>query len=215
MKNPMLFDMPEMVEKINWGDFATSFSFDERKIITWIMQLHNEGRPFDLDSTYSTGRFWKGLPKPKYKFDLHPQLGDVISADASRLPLPAGSMRSIMFDPPFLPDDKNAKSSGIIRQRFGTLPTTKKLYEFYNDALSEFWRLLSPKGIVAFKCQDFVHSSKQHISLFEVMKSAEKIGFYMKDLFIYGRMNILWSPNMKNQKHARKTHSYFLVLVKK
>ena len=44
--------------------------------------------------------------------------------------------------------------------------------------------------------------------------AAQEIGYYVKDLFILQATSVLFSPNMANQQHARKTHSYFLVLQK-
>ncbi len=213
MNSPTLFDMPEEVEKVNWSDYATSLSFDERKIITWIMQIHNAGRSFDLDATYSTGRFWEGLPQPRFCFDLDPQKKHVGCSDARRLPIRSGCIDSIMFDPPFVVAPSPAP--GIIRDRFTCFKNIPDLYDFYRDALIEFYRLLRPAGIVAFKCQDIVSSGKQNLSHVKIVNYAENIGFVCEDLFILARTNVLWSPNMKNQKHARKNHSYFLVLVKK
>jgi len=48
----------------------------------------------------------------------------------------------------------------------------------------------------------------------KIIVDAQRIGFYIKDLFILGRNNIMWSPNMEHQQHARKNHCYFLVLQK-
>jgi len=61
---------------------------------------------------------------------------------------------------------------------------------------------------------DTVSGGINYMSHAKVMLEAQRAGFYIKDLFILGRKNILWSPNMKNQQHARKNHCYFLVLQK-
>jgi hypothetical protein len=47
------------------------------------------------------------------------------------------------------------------------------------------------------------------------MNEAEKSGFYIQDLFILLAKNRMIGHNHKNQKHARKFHSYFIVLKKK
>lgn len=215
MNAPTLFDFPETVKKPRWGDLATSLSFDEKEIIRWIMLLHNNGQPFELDPTYSIGRFWEDLPKPKYKFDINPQVEGVTRARAEQLPLANESVNSIMFDPPFLmkgADDR--KLTGILEKRFSGYKTYKELFKFYELALLEFWRVLRPAGVLAFKCQDSVSWKRQHLSHYEILKHAEKIGYYAKDLFVLARTNILWSPNMANQQHARKSHCYFIVFVK-
>lgn len=210
--NLTLFEIEEKVKPFRWSELAVSLTNNERDIIRWIMLLHNDGKPFDVDPTYSTGRFWDGIPGPRHRFDINPQVEDVIEADARAIPLPDASVRSIMFDPPFVVGGHNEGfKDGIIKKRFSFFRTMKELYSFYDAALAEFWRLLQKGGIVAFKCQDTVSGGKQFISHFEVMKQAERLGFYCKDLFVLGRTNVLWSPNMANQQHARKNHCYFIV----
>jgi hypothetical protein len=212
VNTPMLFDMPETLRRPKWDDKVLSLSSDEKQIIRWILDLHNAGKGVDVDPTYSIGHFWEGLPKPKYRYDIAPQIDGVEKADARHLPLENESIQSVMFDPPFVvaPSPK----PGIIRDRFSCYSTVKKLWEFYDEALREFHRILVTGGILIFKCQDIVSGGKQHLSHVAVINSATKAGFYCKDLFILSRPNVLWSPNMENQQHARKTHSYFLVFRK-
>lgn len=177
--------------------------------------LHNMGQPFDLDPTYSTGRIWEGLPQPRLKFDLAPQIPGVIAADARDLPLDSGLLDSVFFDPPFLIKGlEGRESTGVIEMRFSAYPTPGALWGFYRASLQEFYRVLSVGGRLVFKCQDTVSGSKQYLSHCEIIRQAEEIGFYADDLFILARRNAIWSPNMQNQQHARKLHSYFLVFVK-
>ena len=210
-----LFDDVVVEERVNWNDMAVSLEFDERRIIKAIMKLHNNGRTFDVDPTYSRGVFWEGLPKPKHRFDINPQCEGVEQADARALPLDDCSVDSIMFDPPFvLKDVVNRKVTGIIETRFFAYKNSDELWGMYKASLREFYRVLRPNGIVAFKCQDTISGGKQYWSHIEVHKMATEIGFYGKDMFIIGRHNVLWSPNMKNQLHARKNHSYYWVFKK-
>jgi len=209
----VLFEIPEAIRQPKWDEKAVSLSFDENAIIRWIMELHNAGKPFDIDPTYSTGRFWDGLPKPRLKFDMSPSdMGSVSKADARFLPLKDGVVSSIMFDPPFVvaPSPK----PGIIRDRFSCYKNITALWQFYLLAMHEFWRVLGGDGLLVVKCQDVVSSGKNWASHYEVMKYAEQTGFQFEDLFVLGRKNVLWSPNMENQKNARKNHCYFLVFRK-
>jgi hypothetical protein len=212
MTNPALFELPESVEPIRWNEMVTTLSNDEGEIIRWIINLHNGGQPFDVDPTYSTGRFWQGLPQPLHRFDLAPQSEVVLQADARNLPLDSESVGSVMFDPPFVvaPSPK----PGIIRDPFSCYADVPTLWAFYRAALTEFWRILRSKGIVAFKCQDIVSGSINYMTHAFVIVAAQEIGFYVKDLFILQATSVLYSPNMAHQQHARKTHSYFLVLQK-
>lgn len=197
----------------DWSTKATSFSYDQKEIIGWIIKLHNGGNPFELDPTFSRGVFWRGLEEPRLKFDLVPQRPDVIQGDVRQLPLESNSISSIMFDPPFVVgSDKRGK--GIIRDRFSSFRTEEGLWTFYKESLQELDRILQPNGIIAFKCQDMISGGNNYMSHAFVIVEAQKLGLYVKDLFVLGRKNVLWSPNMANQKNARKNHCYFLVLQK-
>lgn len=213
MDQPLLFDIPEHITKPKWSEYATSISDDEAEIIRWIMRLYTGSRPFDLDPTYSIGRLWTGLPQPRLKFDLMPQTPDCMQANVTALPLPDASIDSVLFDPPFVVAPNPAP--GIIRDRFSNLANPKELYRFYLCALGELHRVLRPDGILAFKCQDMISGSKQYLSHVEIVNMAKELHYICEDLFVLVRTNVLWSPNMVNQQHARKRHCYYLVFRKR
>lgn len=197
-------------------DIIKSISYDQKEIIKNIINLYCPNG-IDLDCTYSKGAFYKNSPydEPIYKSDLNPQYEDVIRASATSLPFENGMLNSIMFDPPFIISGTDKPTTGIIRKRFGDYRTMKDLFEFYDSALKEFYRVLSKGGILIFKCQDTVSSGKQFLSHVNIINYAEKIGFYTKDLFILLAKSRLIGHNHKVQKHARKFHSYFIVFEKK
>jgi len=210
-----MFDV-QAKRKVQKGDVVFSLSFDERKIIQAIIDLYNNGEPFDVDPTYSTGRFWTGLPKPLQKFDMFPQTPDTQQANSNCLPLENESINSIMFDPPFV--IKNIERAngkrGKIEQRFYGYPTIGLLREHYRTSLQEFFRILKPAGIIAFKCQDTISSSINYCIHAEIIQMALAIGFTFADLFVLGNRNVMLDPRVKNQRHARKNHSYYLVFRK-
>ena len=198
-----------------------SISYDQTEIINSILKLHVKSHKIDCDATYSKGNFYKNtnIEEPKYKFDINPQTPDTIQANATNLPLDSNSLECIMFDPPFLAttgkslvsNDKN----NYINKRFGVFPSEKELHQFYVDAMKEFYRILKNDGILIFKCQDKISSSKQYLSHVFIINEAIKLGYYPKDLFILLTKNRLIADwQAKNQKNARKFHSYFIVFQK-
>ena len=196
-----------------------SISYDEQEIIGNIIKLHCK-TSIELDPTYSKGNFYKGnFQEPEYKFDLYPQREGVIKANAEHLPVEDSSFNTMIFDPPFLATKGKSLSiengSNKINKRFGVYPTEKELHQFYVNALKEFYRILKQDGILIFKCQDKVSSGKQYFSHVFIMNEAQKAGFYCKDMFILLAKNrIVANWQLKNQKNARKFHSYFIVFEK-
>lgn len=199
-----------------------SISYDQIEIISWILQLHVPNHKIDLDCTYSKGNFYKNdiIEEPYYKFDIKPYDETVQYGDARNLPIQDGAINCMMFDPPFLATiGKSLKNdnnkNNIINKRFGVYPTEQELHQFYIDSLAEAYRVLADNGILIFKCQDKVSSGKQYMSHCFIHDKAVDIGFYPKDLFILlakSRVTADWQ--IKNQKNARKFHSYFWVFQK-
>lgn len=202
-------------QRVTWAkdDIVFSLSFDQDKILKDIMRLYMEGQPFDVDCTYSKGIFWRKLPEPLLKFDIAPQSDDVMKASADNLPLQNESVQSIMFDPPFM-FSQSPRNPGKIKTRFTAFDSYEQMLELYRGAMQEFWRALKPGGIVVFKCQDAVSQGKNHFSHYEIEKYAREIGFEQLDLFILGSKRVMISSTWKVQRHARKSHSFFLVFRK-
>jgi SAM-dependent methyltransferase len=183
-------------------EIIRSVSTDQTEILKWIMALYvPEG--FEADSTYSKGGFYKDIPPPRLRFDLNPQSEDVIQADCRDLPLADESISSMMFDPPFLATTgKSLKEDkgNIINRRFTVCKSETELQNLYTDAVREAARVLKPGGIFVFKCQDKVSSGN---------------GFEAEDLFMLIAKSRLVANWQRNQKHARKFHSFFWVFRKK
>lgn len=199
-------------EVLNGMTLVSSIGYNQDDIILNIMKLHMNNQPFDCDPTFSKGVFYRNLPEPRLKFDLHPQREDVVQADSRNLPIKNNELNSIMFDPPFLA--KSGKGSKI-KDRFGDYPTMNALWEFYADSLREFHRILRTHGVLVFKCQDTVNSGKNYLTHVEIVNMAHDIGFHTKDIFILLAKHRMPQWNMKQQRHARKYHSYFLVFEKR
>jgi len=195
-------------------EIIKSISFDQDEIIQWIIELYCPNG-FELDPTYSIGNFYKKIPAPTYKFDIQPQAPDIKQADCRNLPFADASIGSIMFDPPFIASIPKGQPTGIINQRFGYYRNIQReLWSMYHEALREFYRLLKENGVLVFKCQDTIDSCKQYFSHVEIISYAVKLGFYPKDLFVLLAKHRIIGKTHRNQQHARKFHSYFLVFIK-
>lgn len=192
-----------------------SIGFNEQQMIKDILFLHSDNNYIELDPTYSIGNFYKGLPKPKLKFDLYPQVPGVIQSSADNLPIEDNSINTIMFDPPFLVGNVGQCQNAKMSKRFSLFKTREELLTFYKNSLIEFYRILKYKGIVIFKNQDVICTDGyQFFTHVYIHQFATEIGFYVKDLFILCAKNRLMNPNHK-QAHARKFHSYYYVLQKR
>lgn len=195
-------------------EIIKSTSYSQEEILKWIIQLYCPDG-FDLDPTYSKGVFYRNIPEPRLKFDLNPQIEGVQQADCTALPLETRSLKSIVFDPPFVAAIPKKEATGIITTRFGYYRNIQTaLWGMYHKALQEFYRILKLDGILVFKCQDTIDSGKQYLSHVEIINVAVRLGFYPRDLFVLLAKHRLMSPNMRKQQHARKFHSYFLVFIK-
>lgn len=189
------------------------------EIIKNIMSLYNIEQ-FDLDCTYSRGLFWKDLPSPKIKSDIIPLAEDVIEADSEHLPFEDNSVKSVMYDPPFVISGKmykeNKEGSSVIAKRFEGYTTYEKLTTNYYNTLQELYRVTDKNGIVVMKCQDTVSGGKNHFTHVMAMNMAMKIGFYPRDLFVLlAKMRInSFGGKWNKQEHARKYHSYFWIFEK-
>jgi hypothetical protein len=194
---------------------VSTVSDNQHEIIRNIIHLYCPNGIF-LDPTYSTGKFYGekvGIPKPVLCFDINPQHKECLQGDARSLPIDTGSIESVMFDPPFIGASRKDGKPGIIKTRFSYYKNIPELWKFYNEALIEIYRILSPRGILVFKCQDSVECSKQWWSHVAIHNMALELGFIAEDLFILVAKSRLMRENW-TQQHARKFHSYFWVFRK-
>jgi hypothetical protein len=195
-------------------EVVRSMYFDQDEILRGIMKLHcPEG--FDCDVTYGNGQFWKNLPPPRLKFDIDPQLAGVQQACSRALPVESQSLRSVIFDPPFLTyvrAGRKGNGSMVMAKRFAGYWRYGELEHHYRGTISEAYRVLKPGGVLVFKCQDIIHNHKMCCTHANVIFWAASEGFRLVDLFVLLAKHRLPSPNRAGtQKHARIFHSYFLV----
>ena len=189
-----------------------SISYDQNEILQNIVALHTG--PIQADVTFGSGCFYKkALPRPELCFDLEPRVPGVVQADVRRLPLSDASIRTIMFDPPFM---ARTGPGATLKGRFGELMgTIKDLWNFYFLAMREIHRVLVPGGWCIFKCQDGVLSGVNNFTHAEIYNMSQSIGFKPVDLFILLAKHRMNHPKHARQVHARKYHSYFWCFQKR
>ena len=192
-------------------DVIQSINYDQHEILKDIIELHCPGG-FDADPAFGAGGFYKaGIKVPPYCFDIAPRDPRALAADCRDLPLSAGSVRSIIFDPPFF---FGGGDGGKMNAQYKSFTSLEEMLAVYAAALGEFWRVLQPMGIVVFKCQDIIHGRKNYFIHVDVVQMAQQVGFVPIDLFLKLNKTAIIAHNYENQNHARKMHSYFWVFKK-
>ena len=109
---------------------------------------------------------------------------------------------------------RNAYSSGVAKEGGLRAKYHEAVTETYVRASIEAYRVLKDDGIFIVKCQDEVSANRQRLTHVEIITACEKLGFYVEDIFVVVRSNKPVISRLKKQKHARKNHSYFLVMRK-
>lgn len=192
-----------------------SFYTNEQELLKALLKIHNADNDIELDPMYFKGNFYKnGVNAPKYKFDINPQVENVVKSNAKNLPLDNESIGCMMLDPPFLFEKRNREQKNYVSQTHTMFHNGfEELEECYKGILKEAYRVLKNKGILIFKCQDYT-DAKTTMTHCYVWEWAKEVGFYAKDIAI---LNIpqskIYNPNLK-QRHFRKTHTYFWVFQK-
>lgn len=193
----------------------SSYFTNEQELIKAIISIHNDEKDIECDPMYFKGNFWKdGLNKPKYRFDINPQVADCSYGDATNLPLNDNTLESMILDPPFL-FGIHGKTTNYYSSKTHTIfENWEALEKCYKGILNEAYRVLKKNGLLIFKCQDYT-DSKTTMTHCYVWEWAMEIGFYAKDLAI---LNIpkhkVYNGNTK-QRHFRKVHTYFWIFIKK
>jgi len=188
-----------------------SIGYNQQEIINNILQLHNHGRSIDFDPCYNIGGFYKNgiVTGPRIKSDINPLVPGVLKLDVRDLPFESSSVKSVIFDPPFL---VSGDSKGKMAQRYGAFESLEELKRFYKQSLYCLQRVLKHGGLLIFKCQDFINARQQNLILPFIYSTARELNFAVRDLFILLSSNRINAPSIKKQQHARKYHCYFLVL---
>jgi hypothetical protein len=168
-----------------------------------------------IDMTFANGVFWKKVDTSKYDLvtnDLfNPKAAN--HEDFRHLSFPDKSFDAVVLDPPYMrTNNKAGVMAGNYNNQTINLRTHDAIISLYREGYEEAKRLLKDDGILIVKCQDEIESGKPRWSHIELMTHE---GFRADDIFVLIRNGgVLIGRCQERQQHARKNHSYFLVLVK-
>ena len=198
-----------------------------------ILELHVPIGSVVADVTWGKGVFWRNVPDGLYEV----KATDIaMGVDCRNLPYDDISVDCVVLDPPYMEgfyrkqtsqkagsgthkSFREAYSNGNEVNEDKVNNGTKKWHaavtDMYFRAGSEAYRVLHKGGVLIVKCQDEVSAGKQWFTHVEIINEYGNMGFYAKDLFVVVRNNKPAVSRLKNQVHARKNHSYFLVFIKK
>jgi DNA modification methylase len=204
-------------------DLILSASLDTNDaIFRKILQLYVKPGSIVADVTYGQGVFWRSVPAQSY----HLKASDIQDGvDCRALPYRNQSIDCVVLDPPYMhtpggtahttthsPFEKHYRNNVCGNQ------TSSKYHEavldLYRDAGHEAHRVLKNRGVFIVKCQDEVCANRQRFTHIELIQMYKEMGFIAEDLFVVVRSNRPGVSRMIRQVHARKNHSYFLVLWK-
>ena len=207
---------------------VSAYMGDNASVFPQILELHVPQLSKIADVTYGKGVFWRNVQTENY--DLHSSdIADGI--DCRHLPYEEESFDCVVLDPPYMEGfyrkEESQKAGGGTYQAFrdhysngGEEPTQNgakwhaAVLEMYFDSGVEARRVLRNKGTLIVKCQDEVSANRQNLTHVEIINKYAGLGFYCKDLFVVVRPNKPGVSRIREQVHARKNHSYFLVFTK-
>ena len=199
------------------------------EVFPQILDLYVPKGSLIADVTYGKGVFWRNVDESEYvllKSDA--QMG----IDARDLPYPNDYLDALVLDPPYM--------EGFYRRledHQGGQGTHQAFSEYYNhlqaqnpgagrpkyhDAVLDVYfrageeadRVLKPQGIFIVKCQDEVSANTQRLTHVEIINYYQSLGFIPEDIFVVVRNNKPAVSRLLKQVHARKNHSYFVIMRK-
>ncbi len=204
----------------------SSYACDNSEVFPKILHLHVPKGATVADVTYGKGAFWRQVPEGEYsvrRSDLK------TGVDFRHLPYESGSVDCVVLDPPYMEglfrEDESLAGAGThdaFRDHYSNGQRPAKLEKKWHDAVLELYvqaaaeacRVLKTKGVFIVKCQDEVSAGVQRLTHVEIVMNYLSLGFYCNDLFVITRLNKPGVTRVKQQLHARKNHSYFLVFQK-
>lgn len=188
---------------------------NEQELLKTLIHLYTPNG-IELDPMFFKGNFYKEINPPKYHSDINPLREDIEQADARKLPFDKNYINSMILDPPFMFNihgENGIQGDYYSSKTHGIFPSFRELSLFYQEILYESYRILKKKGVLFFKCQDYTDSVTT-LTHCHVFNWATQIGFKIEDIAILHLSNGKIANHSTTQRHLRKHHSYFFVMIK-
>jgi hypothetical protein len=170
-----------------------------------------------LDTTYNTGRFWKGSSRDVWSMDIDPKYKTKIVGDNRIMKgVPSETFGTVVYDPPHVGPQGRDKSVKRFDVDFGaTMECGKQhgwsLSYLYPPFLKQAKRVLKPNGLLLAKITDMVNSHRSRWAHCDFMRMAEETGFTVCDLIVKTRRGPMMSNKWKEAHHARKRHCFWII----
>ena len=170
-----------------------------------------------LDSTYNTGRMWKGSSRQIVSMDIDPKYKPMIVGDNRVMKGVSDSAYGVViYDPPHVGPQGRDKSVKRFDVDFGATVECNKehgwtLSYLYPPFLRQAKRVLKPSGLLLAKITDMVNCHRSQWAHCDFMRMADEAGFTVCDLIIKVRKGPMVSTKWKTAHHARKRHCFWII----
>jgi len=178
-----------------------------------------------LDLTYGTsGGFWN-VTRPDDLTAIHNPPAHDDPIDFRDVPWPDAQFDHVIYDPPYVAKGGHTTSTiGGMNDRYGMLTEGRNPREQWETVvlpgLSEAARLVRRKGLVWFKCMDYVTGGRVHWFTKMALGALDERGLQLEDEFILaGRPGPQPTVNRdgtpRRQCHAARAHSVLMIARKR
>jgi hypothetical protein len=169
-----------------------------------------------VDVTYNAGRFWRDVPPPWLRFDIDPQW-DARVADFRDLPLVAGSVDTVVFDPPYkLNGTSTGAGPSALDDGYGVgggYRSVGEIHALIFGGIDEAWRVLRVGGLLLLKCQAQQNAGRMNDQPAIFARYAVDAGLWHD----VDRLHVITKPRKqpRKQRTARSNISTLVVLRKR
>lgn len=195
---------------------SSVWSGNDAGLLVQMIPLYCKDPKLIVDATAGGRTMWKGVQWEVTFCDADPEKNPDIVTCWTELSNHVADVDLLVFDPPHWPTSSKGEGRKF-NERYGLKDRggSRAIIDLFTPFLEEASRVLQPKGVVFAKICDLVNGRKSRWQHVEFINQAEKCGFTVCDLIVKVRTSPgPESSTWKNQIHARKRHSYWIVLRK-